>query len=157
MRCANCETRASRVKTTKMVIWTVLCYILIANLLVPAALATQPAQLSEISKTPRYARIIIYEVSLTISPAGLTDCYSRVRLADSTDTATITIELQQKNGSTWSNLKSWSISGSDVVSIDKERYVSPGYTYRVYSTVQVYNSSGKLMETATLTSKTADY
>ena len=105
----------------------------------------------------RYARISIFSIDLTISPSDLSAPYSGVRLTYSTDTADMVMELQQLNGSKWTTIKSWSTSGNGYFSLDKIWYVLPGYTYRTYTTVYVYNSSGKLLETAFATSNTVKH
>jgi len=142
----------------KRVLAAVLCWMLIACLAAPTALAaqTQPNEQEAESSTTRFARILIYEVDLSISSAGLTTSYSRVKLLHSTDTLALTIELQRQNGSKWDLVNSWSTTGSGTVSIEKGWYVSSG-TYRMQATAKVYNSSGTLVETAIATTGNVSY
>jgi hypothetical protein len=73
--------------------------------------------------------------------------------------STITITLQSSaNGSSWSNVTSWSqsFSGTGLLSIEKGYYVSSGYTYRVLNTAQVKNGTS-ILETATCYSPEEQY
>ncbi len=88
------------------------------------------------------------DVGLNISSSGRADCYSQVVLDNTSDTAELTMELQRSNGgNSWRTIKTWSTSGSDTVTLDKDWYVTSGYTYRVHITVDVYTSSGSFAET----------
>ena len=60
----------------------------------------------------------------------------------------ITLALQKStNGRTWSNVASWTGSGSE--KLTKSRFVTSGYDYRCKLTVKVYNSSGNYVTTYT--------
>ena len=129
-----------------------LSLILILSSLAPTAYASE-----ELTIQSRYSRITSFTVAFSISSSGLSSDYSSIKLTNSTDTVNLIIELQQKSGSTWSTIKTWETSGSGTVSLDKSWYVSSGYSYRIYVTAKVYNSSDTLSETATLISSTASY
>lgn len=146
-----------RKKTLEKIVVVVLCFMQIASFLAIPASAAYPAETQIVAPSlSRFARIKSFEVDLTINSSGLTTSYSKVKLAESTDTASLTIELQWLNGSTWSTEKSWSTSGSGTISIEKDWYVLHG-TYRVLATARVYNSTGLLLETATLSSISVKY
>jgi len=66
------------------------------------------------------------------------------------------MELQQKNGSSWDTIKTWSTTGSKTVSLDKSWYVSSGYKYRIYISAEVNDSTG-IVEEETLESSTVSY
>lgn len=63
----------------------------------------------------------------------------------------LTLTLQKKSNGTWSTVQTWSSSGSR---INRSCKVSSG-TYRAVFTAKIYNSSGKYVETVTVTSVTA--
>lgn len=61
---------------------------------------------------------------------------------------TITATLQKKNGSTWTNVQTWSAtSNSERVSLSKTKTVSKGGTYRVQATFKAIK--GGITETTT--------
>jgi hypothetical protein len=146
----------TRTKTSKRITVLALTLLLIATFLTPTAFAAQYTENKVPIVIPRFARINIFAVDLTISSNGYADCYSRVSLTYSSDTVTLTMELQKQNGSAWNKVNSWNTSGSGTVSLGKGCYVNSG-TYRVKATAQVYNSSGSLIETATAYSITVNY
>ena len=59
--------------------------------------------------------------------------------------AEATLELQQKDGSTWKTIKEWSDSG-DVIRFNKAQFVARGYDYRLKLTTEVYDANGKFVE-----------
>lgn len=121
-----------------------LCLLLLVSPLIPTAAATMQDEGIQL----HYTRIWGIDVGLNISLSGRADCYSQVVLDDTSDTAELTMELQRSNGgNSWRTIKTWSTSGSDTVTLDKDWYVTAGYTYRVYATVNVYTASGNLAET----------
>lgn len=128
----------------KRTLLTVLSLILVLSVIVPTAFA-------------RYTNISSLSADLSITSSGLSSPYGRVKLSNSTDTVKLTVELQQKNGSSWDTIKSWSTTGSGTVYLDKTWYVSSGYTYRTHVTADVSNSSGSLEESAELNSSTVTY
>ena len=133
----------------------ILCIFLLLSLLVSAASAAVP---DENPIQPYYIRILHLNPSLTISSAGYADCHGQVDLDQTSDSATLTMELQRSNnGSDWETIKDWTASGKVTVVLDKGRYVTSGYTYRIHLTVQVYTSSGRLVESVTDNSFTVKY
>ncbi len=55
--------------------------------------------------------------------------------------------LQSPEGkNSWSKEKSWDTSGSGRLTIDEIWFVAPGYDYKVEVSVDVYNSSGRIVE-----------
>ena len=49
----------------------------------------------------------------------------------------------------WSNVTNWSASGSSEVEINKLRAVNSGYDYQLEIEVDIYNSSGRLVDSTT--------
>lgn len=66
----------------------------------------------------------------------------------------ITATLQEKNGSSWSEVDSWSETTTIYGDIIESYPLESGVSYRVKVTVKVYNSAGKVIETATKYSAT---
>ena len=121
-----------------------LCLLVLVSPLIPNAAAAMWDE----GIQPHYTRILGIDVGLDISSSGRADCYSQVVLDNTSDTADLTMELQRSNGgNSWRTIKTWSTSGSDTVTLDKDWYVTSGYTYRVHITVDVYTSSGSFAET----------
>ena len=132
----------------KKILVTVSCFILVLSFIAPSALAEPLVEVGEPSFQLDFQRIVLMKVDLTISASGLSTSYCRVRLANSSDSVTLAIELQRQNGNSWSRVNSWSTSGSGVVFIERDWNVARGNSYRVRATAQVFNSSGRLVETA---------
>ena len=55
--------------------------------------------------------------------------------------AEIFVELQEKNGSSWSTVDNWSGSGSYKASVSTTKAVTKGKTYRIKVTMQVWEGS----------------
>lgn len=93
---------------------------------------------------------------LSISSTGEADCYGQLRLLTNY-TASGTLTLQKKDGDSWTELKTWSASGSGSVSCEKTWYVTSGNTYRVEYSMDIYNASGTYVDTATAYSSIVNY
>ena len=127
-----------------------LCFVLMIFLLVPTAVA--------MDIQPRYTQVRSFRLNLGISDDGCAQCVGQVELRDSSHGVDLTVELQRStNGRTWSTIKSWSASDTGVVALDKEWYVSSGYKYRVYATVEVSAPDGTVVETVPAYSLTTEY
>lgn len=131
----------------------------LALLLLFSLNASAFAMSSESPIMPLYA-VISYCVSdLEITKTvlgGKATCTGEAVVTDSNYDVTVKCELQKLDG-TWKTLKSWSESGNFGVDAGGSYYVSSGYTYRVKTTVKVYNSNGSLRETATEYSNQVHY
>ena len=101
--------------------------------------ATSPAMVS-----PRYATIRKFFADLTISSSGQASCQVFDTLFGSY-VGEVTMYLQDQS-SGWQTVKSWSSTGSVC---SGSYYVSSGDTYRVMGILRVYDSAGRLIETAT--------
>ena len=122
---------------------------------------TLPAQAVEILPNepvmvqPREIGIAKMDCRLEISSNGNASCLGDVSMKAGYDSE-ITLALQKStNGRTWSNVASWTGSGSDTLT--KSRFVTSGYDYRCKLTVKVYNSSGNYVTTYTQYSDTISY
>ena len=131
-----------------------LCLILTLCLLLSSASASAVA---EEPLQPRYSSIFLFGTGLEISPAGRADCTSCVTVDDD-DTVTLIMSLKKSSdGVTWSIEKTWSVTGTGTVALEKSYYVVSGYYYRVTSTATVYNENGHYLETGNSSSATIDY
>lgn len=130
-----------KVKTVKRI----LCVILTVALLMSGTSAFAG------DVTPRYTGTSAIATDLSVSSTGKASCMASIVLY-SGYTATLTMKLQQYNGSYWTT---WSTSDSK--SLSKSYYVSSGYSYRVVTSAKVYNSSGTYVETPSVTSATKSY
>ncbi len=66
--------------------------------------------------------------------------------------------LQQYDAGNWRNIKIWRLkSNRSSGQLDVNYYLTSGYRYRVKSYVYVYDMNGKLLESASKTSKEVKY
>ena len=129
----------------------ILCLLLVLSLLTSKVSAGDMLR-------PRYIKITRFDCNLVISANGYAQCLSEVRLSDSSHTVELTMELQRSSdGNSWDTVKSWDTSAEKGVSLEKGWYVSSGYSYRVYSTADIYSSYGTLVESEPANSMTVDY
>ncbi len=98
--------------------------------------------------SPRFSYILSMSAGLEINSAGKAVCGGTVTPSSNTYTSDLTVSLQQKTGTGWSTIKSWTDSGEGYLGVNLEGhwYVVHG-TYRVCSTAKIYSSSGTLLET----------
>ena len=64
-------------------------------------------------------------------------------------TAYIKMELKYYKDGKWQVYETWEDSGNRLAAVGERIRVTPGYTYRVFTTHKVYSSSGALLETFT--------
>lgn len=90
----------------------------------------------------RYTGISSCFASLTISNWGKCSCCS---FADCNSGYSASLTMELKRGST--TIKTWTTSGSGMVTLDKTYYVVSGYTYQVVATIEVKDSHGVVVDT----------
>lgn len=130
------------------------CLLLTTSLLISTAFIS----VQDETLQPRYTNIRSLTASLEISKSGCASCYGKVMLTKSTDTAELTMELQRSSDDTsWNTVKTWETSGSGTIYLDKDWYVTSGYSYRVHITADVYSSNGYLVESEPTDSLTTSY
>jgi len=93
---------------------------------------------------------------LTIGALGYTTCTATVEISNSTDTGTLYMYLQRYVNGSWTNVTSWSTSGTVDLSLGGHYYVTSGYSYRVHAIAYIF-TSGTLVETATQDSNSVYY
>ncbi|MEA4894675.1 MAG: hypothetical protein VB064_05385 [Oscillospiraceae bacterium] len=113
----------------------------------PAYAAEVSNHVNETAMTPNYTYIWLLSSGLDISSSGKAHCVGSVDASSNSYNAELTVTLQKYSNGSWSNVKSWSDSGtgqSNLI-VDKYYYVERG-TYRVRTTAKIYDSAGKLLE-----------
>ncbi len=93
---------------------------------------------------------------LTIGNLGYATCTSSLEFTYSSDTGTTYMYLQRLENGCWTNVDSWTNSGSIFISQTAHAYVASGY-YRVHVVGFVYSSGGTLKDSATQDSNTVYY
>lgn len=63
--------------------------------------------------------------------------------------AYVKVELQQKNGTSWTTIKTWTDRDFDYAMVSRYYAVMSGYQYRLKLTHKAYDSNGNLIETLT--------
>ena len=101
---------------------------------------------------PRYTGTGGVTATLNISSSGGASCFGTAKLY-SGYTADLTVELK-KDGST---IKTWTDSGSGSLSAGGTYYVPTGHTYAVVTTVTVFDSNSKVVESPSATSPEKSY
>lgn len=107
------------------------------------------------SISPRYTTLRKFATELTIDKNGLATCQGDAN-TQSGYTCNATLELQQKNGSSWETIAEWTSSGR-TNEFNQSRLVKSGYSYRLKLTAEVSNSSGTLIESPVTYSGIAAY
>ena len=96
---------------------------------------------------PRYTGIFNLRSTLNISDKGAASCSGYVSLRNGY-TADMTVELKQ-DGNT---IKTWTKSGTGVVSAGGTYYVMSGHNYVVTTTVDIYDAEDNFIESPSLDS-----
>lgn len=131
---------------------------IVSVLLLAVCLLSIPAQAAvPPTVSPCYEDIRTFYATIEIDDNGKATAYSYVFTSTSSNTVYLTVYLQKLSGNTWSTQTSGSTSGSPYTSKSVTRYVTTGYYYRTKAVASVYNSSGKLVESATIYSGSKYY
>lgn len=112
----------------------------------PASAADVDTFMGEEIVEPRYVGISSLQANLNISSSGMAECSGSVRVS-SGYTAVMTMQLSRKDGRTWTPIQTWTTEGTGRLNLTKYKAVSEGYEYKVTVSLEVKNSSGKVVET----------
>ena len=63
--------------------------------------------------------------------------------------AYVKVELQRKNGTSWTTIKTWTDQDTEYAMVGSYYAVTSGYQYRLKLTHKAYDSNGNLIETIT--------
>ena len=123
--------------------------ILVIVLLMVSILPCFAAETDTPIVTPRYTHINNNAVDLDINTTtGVANCFASC-YAPGNYTVKVECKLQRYQGGFYSTIKTWTSSGNELAYVNANWAVYSGYTYRVYAIFYVYNSAGKLLESAT--------
>lgn len=136
----------------KTMIAFLLTLVMVFSIVAPAVSAVDATNPETEGIEPRYTRIVTFDIDLDIASNDKSTSYSRIASPYDTDKINMTMELQQKIDGKWETIKSWSTSGTWIVSLEKDWYVDRGYDYQVLTTADVYNANGVWQETVSETS-----
>lgn len=114
----------------------------------------QTQSIGQESISPYYENLIKINVDLNISNSGYATCIGNVN-ATIGCTCNVTLELQQKSGSSWRTIKEWTSSGR-TNGFNEHWTLKGGYTYRLKLSADVYKS-GQLVEQPRVYSNTVSY
>lgn len=141
-----------------------LCLVMILSTMAPMALAASPeldVPIDDPLDPEPYTYINYITIDLDINNAGKSTNYCHVYIPNSSCTCTITGELQRKvPGASWNTattVKTWTVSGSSNIELDKDWYVLSGYVYRFVADVMVYTANGYVGDATTVFSNTVSY
>lgn len=109
------------------------------------------AEESQIAITLFYQYTDSINASFAIDANGKATCSGTVVPSASSYTCSIRVRLQQKSGSVWNTIASWSSSGAGYAgaSAGGTKNLTSSYTYRVYVSATVKDSLGNVIESPT--------
>ena len=142
-----------RTKTNRLS--KLLAVMLCLSMAVLPAAAAHESEAAELEPSPRYTGLVDAYVGLDINSSGRSTSTGEV-YTRSGYTADVTMELQQKDGSQWEEVRTWTDVGADVY-LEKDWYVASGYEYRVELSIEVSNSSGRVVDDVTIHSGIVEY
>ena len=81
-------------------------------------------------------------IGLSFGTLGRASFYTTVTPSNGKYYSKITMKLQRYSGGSWKTLTSGTDSDTGLNAYSRAYYVTKGYTYRVHSTVTIYNKKG---------------
>ncbi|MDO5377486.1 MAG: hypothetical protein Q4G52_04040 [Clostridia bacterium] len=107
---------------------------------------------------PMYNGTNAATATLSIS-GGTANCLGKVKPSGATQSASISMKLQQKKDGRWTTIATWtgSASNGSTASLSKTKSVAKGYEYRVYVSGTIKNSDGSAAEKPSKYSSTVSY
>lgn len=124
----------------------VLSLVLIVTLLTMLAVPAMAAE-TDNGVSPRFTYISKVSTGLSISNIGVASCTAN-GCAPGVASVKITCRLQQYKNGSWTTIRTWTGTGTNIASVAQSVAVYSGYTYRTYTSFYVYNSAGSIIETA---------
>ena len=135
----------------KRILAMILALAMLASMLTLTVMAD-----GETTIMPRYSYIDVINSSLSISKLGIASCNANSGYSGGASQKLI-CELQRYNGSSWTTVKTWTKTATTSALISKTYAVYSGYTYRLRTTCQVYNSAGTILESGVCNSNQVVY
>lgn len=136
----------------------VLLLVIVSLLYVSSTFTVHAAVIAEPARcvSPLFTHIAFIDAALSITSTGLSTCFGNTAVYDHSHTVELTVTLQRLTSGTWSDVTEWTKSGIQSAKMETIHYVTGG-TYRVLTTVKVYNSNGRLLETGSTHSTSVTY
>ena len=125
-------------RVVKSIAAAVLVLCMVSSLFITALASTEERD----DSVTRYTGVFDCFAGLSISDWGKTSCSSYVDCMTGYF-ATLTMELKRDTDT----IKTWTASGTGIVSLSKTYYVVSGYTYQVVATIVVKDSHGVVVDT----------
>ena len=94
--------------------------------------------------SPRYKEVETIYMRLTISDSGRAECYTNVQIGEGY-TVELEVKLQKLDGK-WTDVRTWTTTGEEFITIDEPWYVVRGYDYRLRITATVHDQYGNFIE-----------
>lgn len=94
--------------------------------------------------SPRYKEVETIYMRLTISDSGRAECYTQVQI-DTGYTVELEVKLQKLDGK-WTDVRTWTTTGQERITIEEPWYVVRGYDYRLRITATVHDQYGNFIE-----------
>ena len=135
---------------------TIRCAIILLSLIITTNCGIWATAAQSTSIEPMYVGLSRMTPELSISPSGTIYCTDKVKLRSSYS-ANVTWELQSGTGAQLTGIATWRDSGTSELTLDATRYATRGYSYRLKTSVKVYNSSGTLVDDEVKYSRTVSY
>ena len=133
------------VNLLKRIVYAVLAVILVLGT-TTSALAAENGMIR-----PNYVGVSSIKPVITLASNGTVVCSDRVT-TKAGYTAKVTWSCQYQNNKSWVPVASWNNSGKTLL-LNKTVAVVGGRTYRLQTVAMIYDSNGKLVETATKVSE----
>lgn len=100
---------------------------------------------------PLYTYVNSVYASLTIDTTwGIATCNGGVS-SKANHPVKVNVYLQKDTGVYWQTVQSWSVSGDWDADLSRSYAIYHGYTYRVLTVGYVYDNSGHILESASVT------
>ncbi len=103
---------------------------------------------SNVSIAPANIIIIACDTALEWKGTNTLQVYGGTEVPDGYE-AYVKVELQQKNGTSWTTIKTWTDRYEAYAMVSNYYAVMSGYQYRLKLTHKAYDSNGNLIETIT--------
>lgn len=93
---------------------------------------------------PRYKVISFIYINFTISDSGRSNSCVDVQIGEGY-TVELEVKLQKLDGK-WTDVRTWTTTGEEFITIDEPWYVVRGYDYRLRITATVHDQYGNFIE-----------
>lgn len=120
---------------------------LLVVLLLAAMVPAQAAYIEDDTVQPYFTGLKSGVTAIDINTLGKATCTAAAECREGY-TMSVTLYLQENDGTGWSTLRSWSKSGAPIVNITESYYVNTNYSHRTCIYVEIFDSDGNFVEAA---------